>query len=581
LGCVCLGACTLNPLNSSTSPLQVSLRESASSHLEGEAKNEARAMHHYIVGQLALHQGDVSEAVNHFTQASELHGKPIEVLNLPLAELLLRNGQLEAAKMEIKRALDSQPPAVDALVLHAGLSDVELGAPQAEEAYLRVLESDASRFEAYVLLAFHYERIGQRKKGIAVLEKLVGKFPQDANAHALLGSFYENEKLYSPAERSLREALALDGATSAYRIELIRVLIKSQKLAEARTHCELLLRQDPSNVLPQKILAQLKDKKAESNAFVQELLHYNSPAPSQVEAHLRAALYLLDRKNFDAGRLQLTLVLAFSPQHDQARFYLGSLLAGSGRRKEAVEELLSIGPEQDLYLKSRTFAAFVLRQDGELVAAEQATREALAVNPEDQSIQNYLVTLLKDQRKFSEALTLIENVLSRDSKNERMHFNYGILLSESGREEQARVAMEQVLQLNPQNAEALNFVAYSLAEAGINLDRAENLVRAALELRPADGYFLDTLGFIELRQGKLQQALDTLERAAQLVGDDVTILEHYADALVAAHEYAKAIDTYRTALEFARDSKSEDTKEIVERIEQKLDQLERVHSAGR
>jgi Flp pilus assembly protein TadD len=137
------------------------------------------------------------------------------------------------------------------------------------------------------------------------------------------------------------------------------------------------------------------------------------------------------------------------------------------------------------------------------------------------------------------------------------------------------------LQLNPQNAEALNFVAYSLAEAGINLDRAENLVRAALELRPADGYFLDTLGFIELRQGKLQQALDTLERAAQLVGDDVTILEHYADALVAAHEYAKAIDTYRTALEFARDSKSEDTKEIVERIEQKLDQLERVHSAGR
>lgn len=569
-----LSACSIQERLNPSSQLQVSMRETiGASPLDESARRSAQSMHHFIVGQLSLMEGNVAGAVSHLTQASDLHGAPIAVLNVPLAELLLRKGQVQQAKAELEKSLQAEQGNADAAMLLAGILDAEESLPRARELYQGVINNFPQRFDAYVLLSFSFERAGDGAKAISVLERLVRQFPKESISHALLSRVYELDRRYQPAERALRVAMELEPANKTYAVELVRILLKAGKLSEARALCDKLAKEDPQNTLLQRLLEQLQVNRAGENVLARELLQYSQVPLSHVEAHLRAAVYLLERKNFEEARQQLTLVLAVEPLNDQARFYLGSLLAGGGRRKEAVEELLQISPEQDLYLKSRTFAAFVLRQDGDLVGAEKAAREALEQDPQDMSILAYLVALLRDQKKYPEALTLTEQAIKAEPSNERLHFNYAVLLSDAGREVDARAAMERVLALNPEHADALNFVAYSLAESAIELPHAKELIERALAIRPSDGYFLDTLGFIYLLQGELPKALSTLERATQIVGDDAAILEHYGDVLVALGRFEEAGDQYRSALEFGRDAKDEIDEELIERVEKKLRQL--------
>src|SRR5512141_1722494 len=90
--------------------------------------------------------------------------------------------------------------------------------------------------------------------------------------------------------------------------------------------------------------------------------------------------------------------------------------------------------------------------------------------------------------------------------------------------------MKALLVVNPDHAEALNFLGYSFAEQGVRLEDAERLVRRALELKPRSGHILDSLGWVLFRRGDVRRAVEVLEEADSLEGPDATILEHLGDA---------------------------------------------------
>ena len=73
------------------------------------------------------------------------------------------------------------------------------------------------------------------------------------------------------------------------------------------------------------------------------------------------------------------------------------------------------------------------------------------------------------------------------------------------------------------------------------LERAEQLATKALEIKPADGYYLDTLGLVYLKGGKMQQAEETLSRAVGITGQDTVIVEHYVQVLVAQQKWRQAV----------------------------------------
>ena len=109
--------------------------------------------------------------------------------------------------------------------------------------------------------------------------------------------------------------------------------------------------------------------------------------------------------------------------------------------------------------------------------------------------------------------------------------------------------MEKIIAEKPDDASALNFIGYTLASSGKDIDRAERLVRKAAELRPDDGYIKDSLGWVLFKKGQTDAALQLLEEASSKVKSDPVIGEHLGDVLTSVGRQSQAVEAYRKSLQ--------------------------------
>ncbi len=127
--------------------------------------------------------------------------------------------------------------------------------------------------------------------------------------------------------------------------------------------------------------------------------------------------------------------------------------------------------------------------------------------------------------------------------------------------------MRRVIQLDDSHASALNYLGYTFADLGKNLDEAEGLILKALKFKPNDGYITDSLGWVYYKQGRYAKALAILIKAVEIVPDDPIILEHLGDAYLKQNDEKKALKSYQRALQV----KEKDREALEEKI-QNLDQ---------
>jgi tetratricopeptide (TPR) repeat protein len=110
----------------------------------------------------------------------------------------------------------------------------------------------------------------------------------------------------------------------------------------------------------------------------------------------------------------------------------------------------------------------------------------------------------------------------------------------------------------PDDATTCNFYGYLLALMGKDLEKAEELIRKALETEPENGYYIDSLGWVFFRRGEYDRAVEELERAARFVSDDPVILEHLGDAYNAANRYEEAVSAYERSRALREDGGTQD-----------------------
>jgi Flp pilus assembly protein TadD len=108
--------------------------------------------------------------------------------------------------------------------------------------------------------------------------------------------------------------------------------------------------------------------------------------------------------------------------------------------------------------------------------------------------------------------------------------------------------MEMVLTIDPDNAEALNFIGYSYADRGMNLEEAEKMITKALKIKPDNGYLIDSLGWVNFKKNKLSSAVKYLKQALELLPDDINIIEHMGDVYVKLNKTKEAQEMYNRAL---------------------------------
>ena len=162
-----------------------------------------------------------------------------------------------------------------------------------------------------------------------------------------------------------------------------------------------------------------------------------------------------------------------------------------------------------------------------------------------------------------------ERVIGLDAKNDQAHFQLGALYDENNNKENSIANLKKAIELNPQNAAALNYLGYTWAEMGVQLDEAEILIQRALKIEPNEGFYIDSLGCVYYQKGDYNQAVELLERAVEITVDDPTIIEHLADAYLKVSKPDRALARYREALKKSKED------EQLKRIREKMQRLER------
>ncbi|MDZ4198058.1 MAG: tetratricopeptide repeat protein, partial [Kiritimatiellia bacterium] len=127
------------------------------------------------------------------------------------------------------------------------------------------------------------------------------------------------------------------------------------------------------------------------------------------------------------------------------------------------------------------------------------------------------------------------------------YFWSGAAYERTGAHEEAEKRLARCIELEPDHAAALNYLAYLWADRGVRLDEAHALISRALTILPEEAAFIDTLGWIQFRKGQFPEALETLLRALARAPDEAEILDHVGDALDRMGREADALEHWKRA----------------------------------
>jgi tetratricopeptide (TPR) repeat protein len=150
---------------------------------------------------------------------------------------------------------------------------------------------------------------------------------------------------------------------------------------------------------------------------------------------------------------------------------------------------------------------------------------------------------------YQESLPILEKLAAAHPDQIATGFLLGAAYDRTGQRDRAVAELRRVLKLDPDFHAAMNYLGYTFAEAGMNLEEALALVSRAVALDPDNGAYVDSLGWTYFRLGRTGEARGMLERAARLDPDDATLQEHLGDVYVALGQTERARQAYQRSLD--------------------------------
>ena len=185
---------------------------------------------------------------------------------------------------------------------------------------------------------------------------------------------------------------------------------------------------------------------------------------------------------------------------------------------------------------------------------EALTRLAALANdqPDQAEALINMGDILRRHERFDEAVQAYDRAVARIPKLEKRHwrllYSRGIALERSKKWARAEADLLKALEFDPDQPFVLNYLGYSWVEKGMHLERARDMIKTAVKLRPNDGYIVDSLGWVLYQGGEYEAAVRELERAVELRPEDPIINDHLGDALWRVGRQQEARFQWRRAL---------------------------------
>jgi tetratricopeptide (TPR) repeat protein len=495
--------------------------------------------------------------------------------------------------------------------------------PEKAEQILRAMLKDDPDNDAAAEQLTQLLLDGNKAEEAITLLQGMAAHSQSATTYDLLGDAYTQTHDYSKAEIAYRKAVDLDPTELGHLRGLGQTLLSEEKYPEALSVFLKLSDLMPDDADVYLRIAQIYRELHQLDKAEENLVKARQYAPGSLEVMYNEAMIYESQGRFeDAIRVLSDAVTGVKSQSNVlptrrrslAILYqqLGQLYKDTQNYQAAIYtflELGHLGEEEDR--RARLLIMETYRAAKDLPKALQAGREAIAKYPSDQAIRLSLAMLLGENQQADEAIKLLQVSLKGSSSDREVYLNISQIYERSHRYQDAEAAarkaealpgeprenesawfmlgaiyerqkqfdkaeeqFKKVLDVNPKNAQVLNYYGYMLADRNQRLDEAQDMIQRALDQEPFNGAFLDSLGWVFYKENKLDSAESSLRKAVEREPHDPTIRGHLGDILAKqGHLDQAAVEWEKSLTEWRRSLPADMESDKVAEMEKKLGQV--------
>jgi len=492
-------------------------------------------------------------------------------------------------------------------------------ANKAEKEFKTALSLDSNSEEAITNLAYLYNEEGANTKAAELLNS-IPEGQRSSKIYAALGNTYEQQKDYKKAIAAFRQAIAMDKENLDAMRGLAQNLANDNQMDAALEQYLTIQDADPQDATAAMRVAELYRRQGKFDLAMENLKKAAALGPDLLEIPYNEALILEAQGKYEeaATVLQKLVSRPLPPdaragdKSNRALFLerLGNIYREANRPLLAMEtfrKIIDLGGEEAARGYQDVIDSY--REQKQWSDATRTAQEAVKKLPEDKGLKLTLAQQLADSGKAEESVQLAKSVLkggpddrdsyimlsqiymrlkrwkdaedavqqaeklaARPEEKEYIRFVQGDIFERQKKYDQAEQAFRQVLQQNPSNSMALNYLGYMLADRNSHLEEALNLIKKALDLDPQNYNYIDSLGWVYFKLGNYDQAEENLRRAADKAPADATIQDHLGELYARTNRFKLAATHWERALdEWNKSVPADVDQQDVSRVTKKLE----------
>jgi tetratricopeptide (TPR) repeat protein len=513
------------------------------------------ALYDMLLGEIALQRGDYALAAKTYLELAKQSRDPrvarraVEVANQgKLTDLAIEASrtwldiepqspaalQVLAALLISAKKVDEAEPVIDKLLSAEGVS-MERGFLQLNRlltgnpdkaANLRVVKSLAAKHanlpEAHIAVAQAAAAANDDKAAIAAARR-AGEMRPEWEVPAVLEAQILQKRSTSDAAKRLAQFVEKNPGSREGRLNYARALILDKKIAEARKQFEALLAANPKDT----------------------------------QLTYMVGVTALQLKDYTVAEDSMKRLVS-NPEYrdpDGARYILGQIAEEKKDWPQAIKWYDQI-QEGEQAVPARLRTANAIAKQGKLDAARDYLHKASDDFP-GQEVQFTVAEaqLLRDANRNGEAYDLLDKALKEEPEQPELLYDFALTAEKLEKYDVLEANLRKLIEVRPEHAHAYNALGYSFAERNVRLKEARALIEKAVDLAPEDYFILDSLGWVQYREGNLKSAAETLRRAYN-GRPDAEIGAHLGEVLWAMGERNDANRVWNESLKTAPDNET-------------------------
>jgi tetratricopeptide (TPR) repeat protein len=525
-----------------------------------KAGKNAKADEIYFDALKAIMHEDDRQAVTLLKEFTEL--KPnVSAGWYELSKLSLGDKNLDKASEYVKKALDLDPEN-----------------KWYKEEYATILANLGSFIDAAKLMA-----------------ELAKSVPQDKNYPLLAADYYQRAKKYDEALSWIDKALVRNANDEEILMQKVQIYLAMSKTELAADVVNQLIVREPKNGKYYKWLGDLYDNNKMPGKATDVYKQAMKIVPGDVAVQYGLARHYLligdtasyrsiiksaiENKEIDA-ETQLSMLtehlqtlpsdsivasegvpivrqlISQHPDDPQVLLLYGELMEGSNKRDSATliyKRVVAIKPGKFEYWE-KLLNGLTDKKDADTLV--RYSEKAMRLFPNVAVVSYYNSIGYMNKKDYPHAIAAIKRAIDIQPETDKqvlgqMYSLLADLYHSNKQDDLSDKAFVKALEFNPSDPSVLNNYSYYLSERGVKLEEAEKMSQKSLDLRPNEGTFLDTYGWVQYKKGNYLKAKDFVERAIKLAGEkaDATLYDHLGNICYQLNEKDKAVEYWKISKE--------------------------------